>query len=65
MAATLYDSYARGTADAYSDLDLGLITTDEAFLESIIACYQFPQAFKTLAVQMAVPGTNPCHIPLL
>ena len=30
VAATLYGSYARGAADAYSDLDLGLITTDEA-----------------------------------
>jgi hypothetical protein len=30
-AATLYGSYARGAADAYSDLDLGLITTDEAY----------------------------------
>ena len=31
VAATLYGSYARGAADAYSDLDLGLITTDEAY----------------------------------
>jgi predicted nucleotidyltransferase len=31
VAATLYGSYARGVADAYSDLDLGLITTDEAY----------------------------------
>jgi hypothetical protein len=35
VAATLYGSYARGPegspADAYSDLDLGLITTDEAY----------------------------------
>src|SRR5262245_31117619 len=31
VAATLYGSYANGTADAYSDLDLGLITTDEAY----------------------------------
>jgi predicted nucleotidyltransferase len=31
VAATLYGSYARGAADAHSDLDLGLITTDEAF----------------------------------
>jgi predicted nucleotidyltransferase len=30
VAAFLGGSYARGTADAYSDLDLGLITTDEA-----------------------------------
>ena len=31
VAATLYGSYARGAADAYSDLDLGLITTDAAY----------------------------------
>jgi hypothetical protein len=31
IAATLYGSHARGEADAYSDLDLGLITTDEAY----------------------------------
>jgi predicted nucleotidyltransferase len=31
VAATLYGSYAKGTADAYSDLDLGLLTTDEAY----------------------------------
>jgi predicted nucleotidyltransferase len=31
VAATLYGSHARGTADAYSDLDLGLLTTDDAY----------------------------------
>ena len=31
VAAFLGGSYARGTADAYSDLDFGLITTDEAY----------------------------------
>jgi predicted nucleotidyltransferase len=31
VAATLYGSHARGTADAYSDLDLGVITTDAAY----------------------------------
>jgi predicted nucleotidyltransferase len=31
VAATLYGSYARGAADEHSDLDLGLITTDEAY----------------------------------
>jgi len=31
VAAILGGSYARGTADAYSDLDFGLITTDEAY----------------------------------
>lgn len=33
VAAFLGGSYARGTADQYSDLDLGLITTDEAYEE--------------------------------
>ncbi len=27
VAATLYGSHARGAADAYSDLDLGVITS--------------------------------------
>lgn len=31
VAALLVGSYAKGTADAYSDLDLYLITTDEAY----------------------------------
>ena len=31
VAAFLSGSYARGTADSYSDLDLGLITTDAAY----------------------------------
>lgn len=31
VAAFLAGSYARGAADAHSDLDLGLITTDEAY----------------------------------
>jgi hypothetical protein len=31
VAAFLGGSYARGAADAYSDLDLGLITSDEAY----------------------------------
>ena len=31
VAATLYGSHARGAADTYSDLDLGLITTDAAY----------------------------------
>src|SRR5713226_8777723 len=31
VAAFLGGSYARGTADAYSDLDLYLITTDETY----------------------------------
>src|SRR5687767_12502850 len=36
VAATLYGSYARGAADEHSDLDLGLITTNEAY-EAFIA----------------------------
>jgi predicted nucleotidyltransferase len=35
VAATLYGSYARGAADVYSDLDLGLITTDEAYQDFV------------------------------
>jgi hypothetical protein len=31
VATTLYGSHARGATDAYSDLDLGLITTDESY----------------------------------
>jgi predicted nucleotidyltransferase len=33
VAATLYGSHATGTADAHSDLDLGLIITDEDYAE--------------------------------
>ena len=36
VAATLYGSHARGAADGYSDLDLGLITTDAAY-EAFVA----------------------------
>jgi predicted nucleotidyltransferase len=35
VAAFLAGSYATGTADGYSDLDLGVITTDEAFADVI------------------------------
>ena len=35
VAATLYGSYARDAADAYSDLDLGLITTDAAYVDFV------------------------------
>ncbi|MCW5850073.1 MAG: aminoglycoside 6-adenylyltransferase [Anaerolineae bacterium] len=31
VAAFLHGSYATGTADAYSDIDLGLVTTDAAY----------------------------------
>ena len=33
LPAFLHGSYVKGTADAYSDLDLGLITTDEAYVD--------------------------------
>jgi predicted nucleotidyltransferase len=33
LAAFLGGSYARGNADAYSDIDLGLITTDESYAD--------------------------------
>jgi hypothetical protein len=39
LAAILGGSYAAGTADAYSDLDLGLITTDAAY-DAFCADYQ-------------------------
>ena len=35
VAAFVAGSHATGTADAYSDLDLGVITTDEAFADVI------------------------------
>jgi predicted nucleotidyltransferase len=35
VAAFLGGSYARGTADAYSDLDLSLVTTDAAYEEFV------------------------------
>lgn len=35
VAAFLGGSYARGTADTYSDLDLGLITTDAAYVDFV------------------------------
>jgi lincosamide nucleotidyltransferase len=41
VAATLYGSYARGTADEHSDLDLGLITTDEAYEAFFAGRYAF------------------------
>jgi len=43
VAAFLGGSYARGTADAYSDLDLGLITTDEAYDDFFAAREAFIQ----------------------
>src|SRR5215210_2015956 len=41
VAALLIGSYARGTADAYSDLDLGLITTDAAYEDFATGCAAF------------------------
>ena len=35
LAAILYGSHAKGTADEYSDLDLGLFTTDMAYEEFV------------------------------
>ncbi len=43
VAATLYGSHARGVADAYSDLDLGLITTDAVYEEFIADVEAFVQ----------------------
>lgn len=41
VAAFLGGSYARGTTDAYSDLDLYLITTDEAYDDLLAGCKAF------------------------
>jgi Streptomycin adenylyltransferase len=41
VAAFLGGSYAKGTADAYSDLDFGLITTDEAYDDFTASCEAF------------------------
>src|SRR5947209_11851966 len=43
VAAFLGGSYARGTPDAYSDLDLYLITTDEAFNDFLAGSQAFIQ----------------------
>jgi predicted nucleotidyltransferase len=43
IAATLYGSHARGAADAHSDLDLGLITTDAAYEEFVAELEAFVQ----------------------
>jgi predicted nucleotidyltransferase len=41
VAAFLGGSYAHGATDSYSDLDLGLITTDEAYNEFSAGCKAF------------------------
>ena len=41
VAGFLGGSYARGTADAYSDLDFGLITTDAAYDDFTASCAAF------------------------
>ncbi len=41
IAAFIGGSYARGTADIYSDLDLYLITTDEAYDDFLAGCKAF------------------------
>ena len=41
VGAFLGGSYARGMADAYSDLDLGLITTDAAYDDFVAQCETF------------------------
>ncbi len=43
VAAFLGGSYARGQTDAYSDLDLGLITTDEAYQDFLAGSKAFIQ----------------------
>ena len=52
VAATLYGSYARDAADTYSDLDLGLITTDAAY-EDFVAKRE---AVIRLLGEAVVPG---------
>ena len=41
VAAFLGGSWARGEADAWSDLDLGVIVTDEAYEEFVAECRDF------------------------
>lgn len=47
VAAFLHGSYARGTADVYSDLDLGLVTTDESYDEFCAGRDAFVRQFGT------------------
>ncbi|HEY6541427.1 MAG TPA: aminoglycoside 6-adenylyltransferase, partial [Ktedonobacteraceae bacterium] len=48
VAAFLGGSYARGTADAYSDLDLDLITTDEMYDDFKASCGAFLRLLDAL-----------------
>ena len=41
VAAFVYGSHAAGTADAYSDVDLGVVTTDEAHAEFLTGRGEF------------------------
>lgn len=41
VAAVLYGSYAKGTADAHSDLDLGLVTTEDTYADVVAARQEF------------------------
>src|SRR5215469_9373291 len=41
VAAFLGGSYAKGTADAHSDLDFGLIIADEAYSDFLAGCAAF------------------------
>jgi hypothetical protein len=41
VAAFVYGSHAAGTADAYSDVDLGVVTTDEAYEEFLASRREF------------------------
>ncbi len=49
VAAFLGGSYARGTTDEYSDLDLYLITTDEAYDD-------FPTSLEAFLRRLCKPG---------
>ncbi len=50
VAATLYGSHARGTADAYSDLDLGVITSDAAYEDFVASREAFARLLGEVLV---------------
>ncbi len=64
VAATLYGSYARGTADAYSDLDLGLITTDAAFEEFVAGRAAFVRLLGDVLFLEDFGSTATVHVML-